>query len=610
MNQTCVRITRRCIAASAAVLALLVCTARPVAAQMAAGQVLDGVPADAMAVVKVKNLQATSAKIAKYANDLGIAAMVPQMNDPLKALEDKVKISQGLNAGGDLYIAMLTPSTDPQAEYKNIVILFPVSDYKAFLANFPDGQTDGDVTQVKMADSPEPSFVANWGAYAAVSPLKELVEKKPATSLQLTAAGQKELETKDISFYANMASVRTVLQPKLAENRQEIMSKIEDAMKKSPNAQKMGPMVHAMVDQGLNAVNVLLRDTQAATYGIAIGDDGLTVTALADCIPGSYLGNTVASIKNTTDPLLAGLPTGKYLLFGGYTLDPAMTSKLFDDAISPVVKEMTTNDPDSQGLNDYMTAAKAFLGASKGGHFGLLAPTGALGQEALVQSISVVDGDAAVMSDSYTKIANSLPAMMKSMGMPADQYKITVTPNAKTVDGVSFSSIQTVLTPDPQNPMAQQQAQMMALMYGPGGITQYAGPVGDHILAVTGVSDANISLAIAAVKSGQAPLSALEQVKKVAGSLPSNRMAEAYVPLDQIVTTGLTYAKQFGFAMPVQLPPDLPPIGETISTDASVIRGDAFIPTPLVQSIVAAGIQAFMQMNGGGGGGANGGGGL
>jgi hypothetical protein len=53
----------------------------------------------------------------------------------------------------------------------------------------------------------------------------------------------------------------------------------------------------------------------------------------------------------------------------------------------------------------------------------------------------------------------------------------------------------------------------------------------------------------------------------------------------------------------VQLPPDLPPIGETISTDASTIKLDAYVPTPLVQSLVAAGMQAFMQMNGGGGGG-------
>jgi hypothetical protein len=97
-------------------------------------------------------------------------------------------------------------------------------------------------------------------------------------------------------------------------------------------------------------------------------------------------------------------------------------------------------------------------------------------------------------------------------------------------------------------------------------------------------------------------------VKKVASNLPSSRAFEIYVPLDEVVTTGLTYAKQFGFAVPVQLPPDLPPLGGTVSTEGSTMKLDGYIPTPLVQSLVAAGMQAAMQMQGGGGGGPPGGG--
>jgi hypothetical protein len=193
--------------------------------------------------------------------------------------------------------------------------------------------------------------------------------------------------------------------------------------------------------------------------------------------------------------------------------------------------------------------------------------------------------------------------------MPADAYNLAFTPNAKTVDGVSFDSTKMTMTPDPANPMAQQQAQMMALMYGPSGMTMYTGVVGDHFVLVTGLPDAAVSSVIATAKTGDAPLAALDPVKKVAGNLPTNRAAELYIPLDQIVSTGLTYAGQFGFKMPVQLPPDLPPIGETISTDGGTIKLDSYLPTSLVQSLVAAGMQAFMQMNGGGGAGAPGGGG-
>jgi hypothetical protein len=132
MRQTRSRITRRCIGASIAVLMLVVLGARP-----AAAQVLDQVPSDALVVLKVKNLQATSTKVAKYCNDLGVAAMVPQLNDPLKALEDHLKVSQGINAGGDLFVAFMNPTGGEGGPDKSIVILFPVSDYKAFWPIFP-----------------------------------------------------------------------------------------------------------------------------------------------------------------------------------------------------------------------------------------------------------------------------------------------------------------------------------------------------------------------------------------------------------------------------------------------------------------------------------------
>jgi hypothetical protein len=601
MKTLSVRVKRRCVAASAALVVLMGLTTRP-----AAAQVLDQVPADSLAVLKIKNLQATSQKIAKFATDLGLAAMVPQLNDPLKAFEDKQQISQGLNTAGDLFVAFLNPPAGADAaQYRSFVMLVPVSDYKAFLTNFPNAQTDGDVTQVQKADQPEPAFIANWGSFAAISPSKDVVAKKPDTSLTLTAAGNKELASKDIAIYANFAEIRTVLQPKLAENRDKLISQADDVLNKNPNGAKMQRFVNSLLNQMLDAANSLLRDTQSATFGLALSDDGLATTSMAEFAPDSYVGTMVSSVKNTTDPLLAGLPANKYLFFGGFVLDPAWSTKYSSELIDPIMKDLQANNPDAQSISDYVAAMKQALGAIKGGAMGVLAPSAPLGQGALLQEAVVYNGDAQVIADSMRKAEAQSQTLMKSIGM-ADQMKMTITPSAKTVDGVSFDSIATTLTPDPNNPMAQQQAQMMNMMYGPGGMVMYAGAAGDHFLVTTGLDDAGISSLIASAKSGDAPLSALAGVKKVAGDLPTNRAAEFYIPLDQIATTGLTYAGMFGFKVPVQIPPNLPPIGETISTDGATVRADAFVPTTLIQSLVAAGMQAFMAMQGGG---ANGGGG-
>jgi hypothetical protein len=279
-----------------------------------------------------------------------------------------------------------------------------------------------------------------------------------------------------------------------------------------------------------------------------------------------------------------------------------MTSKALADLVDPVAKELTASGPDMQSVNDYVTVMKSMIAALKGGSFGVLAPTGALGQQALLQEEVVYNGDAPAIVTAMQKASTLTPDVFKALGID-NMYKITLTPNAKTLDGISFDSLQTTMTPDPNNPMAQQQAQMMALMYGPNGMTAYTGVVGDHFVLATGLDDTAFSALIASAKAGGAPLASLDAVKKVAANLPTNRMAEFYIPLDTVVSTGLTYAKQFGFAMPVQLPPDLPPIGETVSTDAGTVKLDSYVPTALVQSLVAAGMQAFMQMNGGGGGG-------
>ncbi|MBV8780667.1 MAG: hypothetical protein JO353_04655 [Phycisphaerae bacterium] len=424
--------------------------------------------------------------------------------------------------------------------------------------------------------------------------------------MKLTSAGEKELSARDLGVYANFTAIRAILQPKLKENRQKILDDVDRNMGKNPQAEKMVPFFHALANQGLNVADSFLRDAQAATFGITIGDEGLNYSVMADFTPGSYCGQTVQAMKTSDDVMLNGLPAGKYLFFGGWVQDPEASAKLIGDLIDPVVKELVAQSPDNASLADYFAQIKTVFSNLKGGSFGLFAPTGALGQESLIQEGGVLNGNATAIMSAQQKIGELAPQAFKAIGMPADTFKFTYTPKAKTINGVTFDSIVTNVTPDPNNPAAAQQEQMVKLMYGPNGMTQLIGANGDHLLFGVGLSDAQLSTVIDVAKTNDAPLAALEQVKKVAGQLPAKHAFEGFCPLDQVVTTGLTYAKQFGFAVPVQLPADLPPIGVAVSTDSATIHYDAYVPTALIQSLVAAGMQAAMQMNGGGGGGGGG----
>ena len=102
-------------------------------------QVMEQVPSDALMVLKVKNLGATSAKLGKFLQDLGVAGLQPGLDDPLKFLQDKANIQQGLNKDGDLAFVYRDSATSGAPDDKSVMMLIPVSDYKAFVGNFKDG---------------------------------------------------------------------------------------------------------------------------------------------------------------------------------------------------------------------------------------------------------------------------------------------------------------------------------------------------------------------------------------------------------------------------------------------------------------------------------------
>jgi hypothetical protein len=595
-------IRRRPLWASAVV--LLVLTVAAAHAQ----QLLDQVPADSLVVLKVRNLGATSGKLGKFFTDLGVASMVPGMNDPLAFMQKQLNLSQGLNKDGDFGFVYRDPDAAGESPDKAMILLIPISDYKSFLANFGEAKADGEVSEVTMPKSSEPGYVAHWGNFAALSPSKAMVSKAPTGNAMKVpgAASAKELAGRDMVLYANFAAIRTKAIPQLQQHREKILAQVEQGVSRDEKTAKYAPVFKALVGQVLTVAEGFLRDANGATFSVNFGSEGINLAVMAEFNKGSYGGNLVSGTKNTNEPLLRGLPAGKYLFFGGSVNAPEVTSKALDDFTAPILKEVMALGPDMKPAQDYVDALKQYVKSTKKTTFGLIEPTGALGQEPIIQFLTIASGDAAAMKASQQKMLTSQEQMMKAFGMPADAYKTAINAKAKTIDGVAFDQISTTVNPNANDPMAQQQAQVLSFMYGPQGMNMLQGEVNGNLLTTSGVPDAVLTSAITAVKSNDAPLANLAGVKAVAANLPTSRTAEFYVPVDEIVTTGLNYAKQFGAGVNLQLPPDLPPIGVTSSSDGTAVRFDAYVPSTLVQSLVAAGMQAWMQMQGGGQGGGGG----
>jgi len=566
--------------------------------------VLDQVPGDALVVVRVKNLSETNKKLAKYMKELGLDQMQPELADPLGALQQQGHLQKGLNTNGDLAFAFLNPEAFGGDPEKSMVFVFPVTDFKAFVGNFKDPKEEGGVTKASPPDGGEDVYLAQWGNFAAVSPAKEVLAKKP-TGVKLQGAIAKEADANDLIVYANMNSIRPLVLPHIKDGRQMLMAQVDDAMNNIGDAgKKFAPVVRALVNQIANVTEGFLNDSTGVTLGFSLGDAGVTSTLLADFKPDSYAGKLVAQQKNTNQPLTTGLPDRTYFAFGGTVQDPQVATRVFSDFLDPITKELA-NIPEGKSINTAVEAFKKTIGATTGNSMGWVAPS-APGQESLFQQIVVMHGDAAAIQAGERQMMQSMADLMKMV--PQQQgmsSSFEMKQGAKNVAGVSLDAYEQKFNLDDKNPQAAQLKQIMSMIYGPNGQSGVMGQVGPKtFIVVQGGTDQLISDAIGAAKGNAAPGGAAAQsVKSVASHLPQNRTAEFYVEVDNIVNTGLKFAKANGFAPGnLKLQGDLPPIGAACASEQNAVRVDGFIPLDLVKGLVAFGIEAQKQMGKPGGG--------
>lgn len=561
--------------------------------------VLEKLPADVLVAGRVANLTNTSAKIAKLAKDLGIDAFAAPLQNPLASLKTELKLEKGLNEAGEFAIALMPPKGDsPGAWDDAIVLLVPVSNYAEFLTNFADAKTDAGISEITFGNDPKAKFVADWDGYAVIAQDKALLAK-PATLLKPTAATTKEAGRQDFLVVSNFKE----LGPKLMPQLDKALSEISQEADRHPERidPKYKPLATAAVLQAFSIAKTFLNTTDSATVGINISDAGINATVLSDFRADSYLGKFAASVKNSDKPLTIGLPALKYLAYGGSTMDPALSSKLFDDLAAPIIAELEK----IEGLGDVKKLVGQFTAATKkntGAAFGMPVLTKP-GQEGIFQQIAVYRGSGTEMKALAADGGEFAKKFIADMKMPPDRPKPTLvqTANAKTIEGVSFDSIKFDVPTNPDAPNAAMEQQMMSMMYGPAGLTYEYAAVGNDFVMINGAADETTAAFLKSLKAGEDNISKLDQVKVVVAELPTNRVLEYYVQLDELVNVGVATASQFGLPVQVQLPPDLPPFGATFGADGNTLRLDTHLPTSTVQALIAAGMQAFMAMRGGGG---------
>jgi hypothetical protein len=584
--------------AAGMVVALLFCT-------HARAQVLDQVPSDSLAVLKIKDLDAVSKKAGKMAKGLGLDQMIsPEFGDPLGALEDECHVGKGVDRSGDLAIAFLNPQKFGN-DGKSVLALVPVQDFKTFLGNFDGVETAGDVTKARPVGRTEDVYIAHWGNFAAIGLNKDALAKKP-DGIKLEGVIARQAETKDAILYVNTIALRAAELADLKNNGPERVSDLEKQIFDNlPDVFKGGgPLVHGMLSSLLGPSKQFLNDGRGAVLGINLSDDGIGITALSDFDPNSDSGKLALEIKNTEGPLLTGLPNRKYFAFGGSIANPQGVN-LLGQVLDPIKSELGQDDQAKKLVPALESLVKST--GTAGRAVGWVAPTEKLGKESVLEFVSTLHGNAKAMHASVNELTSAVKDLIASIPQQDGvSFKFEAKPDAKTVDGVKLDTFQLVPQINENDPAGAQVKQVMELVFGPKakGLSAVVGEVDDKTLVlVTGGSDELISESIAAAKNGTDAVSEQPGVKAVTGELPKNRASVAYIDLDAIAGYAIHAAKDQGLPIGVKLRPNLPPIGLSAGSEGSAIRVDAFIPNTLLQGLLAAFIQAQQQVNNGPGGG-------
>jgi hypothetical protein len=600
------KVLRR-VTVAIAVLTLFLCSA-------VRAQGLKQLPANALLVIKMNNPEGISKKLADWSQKLGLANFDPAFGDPLGALKKQLNIKEGLDGKGEVVVGIYEspqPGDEPL-----VVALLPVTDYKTFLGNLANLKTEGDVSSFTLPDEQEPFYSANWGKYAAITPTKDLLTKKPE-GIEISGSAAKQLDGNDVAIYANMKLIAARVLPKFQAGRGQVLTGLDAELKRNPQMnQKFVPVIKVVVNQFLNGVEQFLGDAQSATFGLNIAKEGITTSIQAEFTADSYCGKTVSSFKNSNASLTAGLPSHfpvqqnnenkppvpvKYFAFGGAVMDPKVTAKIMDDVLGPIVKELAAAGDDTKGLVTALENLKAGMITMDRFSFGYVQPT-AVGQQSVIQAVAVYEGDArklAVAERAYMQASADLFKMLPQA--PGMNMAMELKPAAKTVDGVALDQFSMKFNFDKNTPEAAQAQQMINMFYGPGGLNGYMGAVDDkNYLLVMGGDDELVSAAIGSAKKKEDSLSQTDMVKAISAQLPKDRVIAYYIALDNIATTVLDFMGQMGFKIPLRLP-EMSPIGISMSTEGAVLRIDTAISSDMIEKLVSAGMQAAMMMQNPGG---------
>lgn len=523
-------------------------------------KVLDLVPSDTPIVISVRN-------VGEFKDH--IEGMMRKMMLPTEAfaglgeMEAAITLA-GVNRNGSLAMLVYPPKVEPhdeggleEGEEHEPVILLPVNDYAAFVTA-GGGDPKADTTMVTFEDFSASVRRAGDGFVAMCEDADDFALYTPTTAQKaghektLGTVGMRIADTSDAFVYANMATLRPMLEAGLAEGRQSIKELAADpGMSEMPGGGDMGEMMGSLMDVG----ETIVRDAQAAVFGLKLTDGAGVMDLGVQFTSGTESAGSFNSTGNSSS-LLGMLPNEPFV--AAYSMDMRDANL-------------------KRAMTKYLEFSQKMQGGMSGFTMGFGPEIIALadGQAAILGTIDLSAGLFSKMSQivtsknpqglrtAYTNIVNTMDGTTQQ-GMT---FHTTFSPEAKEIAGRKVDVWTMAMDVDPESEMAMAMQMVGPMLFGPEGqMKGYAATIKDGLAFTMSPNTPLLTATIEAAEGGPG-LGLNADVARVAEMLPAGRTMEMYLGTREITQSIHDAMMAFMGEAPFEVPEKLSPIGFGATTN-------------------------------------------
>ena len=537
--------------------------------------VLKAIPDDALGFVLVKNLRQTDRAISKLA--AMVQAPVPSV---LSLFKLQAGIQEGLDENGSAAVALL-----PGSEGKPLpVVLFPVTDYKKFIAQFQPDDASAETTGVTIAG--HALIAGHKGSFAlfTLPDQKERLAKMIASTKgvdTLIESVEPWIGRHQISLVATPAGSKMLFQAGAAAIKQfgPALSNLQGKQQSAQIAAafKMYETVLLKASEEINAFGV----------GLNLDDDSnLSIDSHLSFVDGGDWAAAIKDIKPAEGDRFAGIPAASFVFAGQGVLPAEWANGLAEFSgkyVTGMIKAAGGEEITEDQRKEYIESIRSLI-RLKSVSFVMSQPKpGGSIYDGIVELLKV--DNAADFLRHYEKSIGQISEMSKGRkNFPfkfSEVKKIEIDGHAGLAITIDLSGMMAAQ----DNPEA---AKILPKLFGPNGtLSMKIIAADEHTLVAAIGSDEHAKEALAAAKDPKSNLASNPDVAATLKLLPPEAQWVGLVNLKGYMDFIISMMSAVTPNLPVKLPelPAMPPLGFAAEAGRLGLDTQLVVPAETIVSL-------------------------